>query len=75
MPFERRRFVGVLSHLGGFMTALQGRSGSLFLAIVRIAERVSSKTEEARRPGVAVSFASQQSTGRRQSFHSHRISR
>jgi len=60
MPFERRRYVGVLSHLGGFMRALQGRSSSLFLAIVRIADRVSSKPEEERRPGAAVSFASQQ---------------
>ncbi len=50
MPFERRRFVGVLSHLRGFMRALQERSNPLILAIVRIAVCASSKPEESGGP-------------------------
>jgi hypothetical protein len=50
MPFERRRLVGVLSHLTGFMRALQERSSSLILAIVRIAVWASNKPEESGGP-------------------------
>jgi len=39
MPFRRRRFVCKLSQLRGLMRALQERSTSLILAIVRIAVR------------------------------------
>jgi len=38
MPLGRRRFVRKLSHLRGFMGALQERLKPLSLAIVRIAE-------------------------------------